>query len=60
MSESEVELSVSNEAPLKIVSDSSDSPSESISFALIKTKRVTDVLNKAIKKKAHLPNIPIG
>ena len=33
-SESEVELSVSNEALLEIVSDSSDSSSESISFAL--------------------------
>ena len=56
-SESEVELSVSNEALLEIVSDSSDSSSESISFALKNSKRITNELNKAIKK-AHLPSIP--
>ena len=57
-SASEVELSVSNEALLEIVSDSFNSPSESISFALEKSKRIIDELNKAIKK-AHLPSIPI-
>ena len=58
-SKSEVELSVSNEATLEVASDSSKSPSESIFFALFKSKRITDELNKAIKKKAHLPSIPI-
>ena len=50
-SESEIELFVSNETPLKNVSDSSYFPSESISFVLKKSKRITDKFDIAIKKE---------
>ena len=44
--------------PFEIISDSSDSPSESISFALEKSKSITDELNKTFKK-AYLHSIQI-